>query len=90
LKPAITEIGFGAWAHHDRCAGCRNGVDVRSISVGGVHKMPSLIDGQMAGKPCQRTVSCGGKAVIDFSLLLCNVDMDRSGVALTRAHKLGH
>ena len=87
---AITKVGFGTWAYHDGGAGCCDDLDIGSIRMRRVHQMPAAIDGQMAGKPSQRTVSRGGEAIVDFSLLLCNVDMDRSGVALTRAHKLGH
>ncbi|MNP47641.1 hypothetical protein D3C76_1417060 [compost metagenome] len=87
-EDAVAEVGFGGQAQAGDCATAGHQLDFIGLGMGGVDQAPALVDFGVFVQPLQRTAAAPGQAVVDFLLLLGDMDMHRAGL-VAGGHNLG-
>ncbi|MNG98807.1 hypothetical protein D3C79_579610 [compost metagenome] len=79
-KDAVAEVGFGRQAQ--ACDGAAAGHQGHFVSfcVSGMDQAPARIDFSVFIQPLQRAATAPGQAVVDFLLLLGNMNMHRTSL----------
>ncbi|MCY1440838.1 hypothetical protein D9M71_571270 [compost metagenome] len=74
----VAEVGFGGQAQAGDGATLGHRRDFFRVGVGRVDQAPALIDVDVFVQPLQRSTTTPGQAVVDFFLLLGDVDVHRA------------
>ena len=85
---AIAQIGFGGQAQAGNGLAAGHQADFFRVGMGGVDQAPACIDLDIVVEPLQRARAAPGQAVVDFLLLLGNMDMHRAVGGAGRQHGL--
>ena len=74
----VAQVGFGGQAQPGNGLALRHPLNFVRIGVGCMHQAPALIDLDVVIQPLDRALAAPTQAVVDFLLLLGDMDMHRA------------